>query len=95
MLRSGNNSDTCLILPDGSITEPLVDPNTQKWTDPNNPYPKFFKPLVNTLKNLKQEGTPYNEIKAKWHSFLTSGNQTLKDEPDDKTMILGVLMNQS
>ncbi|EDN67476.1 conserved hypothetical protein [Beggiatoa sp. PS] len=69
-----------------------VDPITKKWSDPNKPYPKFFKPLVTTLKNLKQEGTPYNEIQAKWHSFLTAGNQTLKDESDDKTMILGVLI---
>jgi hypothetical protein len=69
-----------------------VDPSTKQWSDPNKPYPKFFKPLVNTLKNLKQEGTSYSEIKNKWHSFLSDGNQTLKDESDDKTMILGVLI---
>jgi apolipoprotein N-acyltransferase len=28
LLRSGNNSDTCLILPDGRITGILVDPVT-------------------------------------------------------------------
>ncbi|OVE77733.1 apolipoprotein N-acyltransferase [bacterium F16] len=28
ILRSGNNSDTCLILPDGSITAPLVNPHS-------------------------------------------------------------------
>jgi len=28
LLRSGNNSDTCLVLPDGRIVDPLVDPAT-------------------------------------------------------------------
>ncbi|RKZ92577.1 MAG: hypothetical protein DRR19_03850 [Candidatus Parabeggiatoa sp. nov. 1] len=66
--------------------------STNKWSDPNNPYPKFFQPLVNTLKNLEKAGTPVDEVQAKWQHFLNNGNQTLTDEPDDKTMVLGVLI---
>jgi hypothetical protein len=67
------------------------DETTQKWSDPNQPYPKFFQPLVVTLNRLKREGLPQEDIKQKWEAFLEGGTSGLKDESDDKTMILGIL----
>jgi hypothetical protein len=66
------------------------NPATNKWSDPNNPYPKFFQPVLNTLINMEKNQIPANEIQAKWKKFLEVGNTTLKNEPDDKTMILGI-----
>ena len=36
LLRNGNNSDTCLILPNGTIVDPLVSPD-------GNPFYRGFK----------------------------------------------------
>jgi hypothetical protein len=66
------------------------NPATNKWSDPNNPYPKFFQPVLKTLINMEKNQIPANEIQAKWKKFLEVGNTTLKNEPDDKTMILGI-----
>lgn len=64
----------------------------QKYEDPNRPYPGFFQPLVATLKRFHQSQTPKEEIDAKWQRFIESGNEKLKNEPDDKSMILGALV---
>jgi hypothetical protein len=66
------------------------NPATNQWSDPNNPYPKFFQPVLKTLINMEQNQIPAHEIQAKWKKFLELGNTTLKNEPDDKTMILGI-----
>jgi hypothetical protein len=39
---------------------------------------------------MEKNQIPANEIQAKWKKFLEVGNTTLKNEPDDKTMILGI-----
>jgi len=72
-----------------------IDDISGKWSDPNKPYPKFFTPLLNTLIKMKIENSPEADIKAKWKKFLMSGTQGLKNESDDKTMILAVFINQS
>ena len=66
------------------------NPATNHWSDPNNPYPKFFQPVLKTLINMEKNQIPAHEIQAKWRKFLEVGNTTLKNEPDDKTMILGI-----
>lgn len=69
----------------------IVEKGSQKWSDPNLPYIKFFNPLVETIIGFKQDNISPIEAKAKWKKFLESGNQKLAEEQDDKTMILGVL----
>jgi len=59
------------------------------YYDPNKPYPLFFNTNVKLLPSLKKMGKE-EEINKLWEEFLTSGNDTLKFEPDDKTIILGV-----
>ncbi len=66
------------------------DEKNQKYTPLNNPYPKFFNPLLESLKGMYQNKLSDEEIKAKWEKFIEGGNEGLKNEPDDKTMILGI-----
>ncbi len=68
-----------------------INNETKEWSDPNLPFPKFFNPLVNTLKKFLSEGLAYHEIEGKWSNFLEKGTDGLKNEPDDKTLILGIL----
>lgn len=63
----------------------------KNWSDPNLPYPRFFEPLVNDLLQMKSQGEKNEDIHEKWKTFLDSGTEGLANEPDDKTLILGVL----
>ena len=69
------------------------DKEKQKFVEQNNPYPKFFEPLIHTLLNMKKEGLTGEEINQKWSGFVNAGTDKLKNEPDDKTLIIGVLTN--
>jgi protein phosphatase 2C-like protein len=71
----------------------IFDAQEQKYYDPNRPYSKFFDPLVAALKVLHQDGVSDELIRAKWQRFIESGTDGLRNEPDDKTMVLGVLIN--
>jgi hypothetical protein len=68
----------------------VIDPDTNKWSDPNKPHEKFFNPLISTLKNMATSSTSI-DMHEPWRAFLESGTEGLKNESDDKTMILGVL----
>lgn len=70
----------------------IFDEGQGKYTDPNKPYEKFFQPLVSKLKDLYRSKAIPEEIDQKWVQFITAGNEKLRNEPDDKTMILGVLV---
>lgn len=62
----------------------------QKYYDPNIPFDKFFNPLIANLKQMYQKNLQAQDMKEKWSKFLAEGNNKLKNEPDDKTMIIGV-----
>ncbi|MCU0443352.1 MAG: protein phosphatase 2C domain-containing protein [Microscillaceae bacterium] len=66
------------------------DEALQKYLDPNEPFANFFNPLVNHLQQMQKKGAKSSEIQEKWLKFLNEGNEKIKQEPDDKTMILGV-----
>lgn len=70
----------------------IFDHDQQQYLEINKPYPQFFDPLVTTLNHLYRQHTPEEEIKQKWTDFVTNGNAGLTNEPDDKTLILGVLI---
>lgn len=67
------------------------DYEQEKYIEINQPYPQFFNPLVATVKNLHTQKMPFGDIQKKWHKFVENGNVNLANEPDDKTLILGVL----
>ena len=68
------------------------DQEINQWSDPNMPAEKFFNPLIENLKNLKATNETLTEANTKWIKFLNEGTPNLKSEPDDKTMILGILI---
>jgi hypothetical protein len=68
----------------------LYDRDTHKYYDPNLPYPKFFNPNILALRELYKQKQTQDAMNALWQSFLEGGNPQLKNEPDDKTLILGV-----
>lgn len=70
----------------------VFDEETQKYHDPNRPYAKFFEPNLKGLRLLKKEGKTQEEINTLWKGFLKEGTQHFKHETDDKTMVLGGLM---
>ncbi len=63
----------------------------QKWSDPNLPYPKFFNPLTSNLKAAMESDIPQELLQEKWAAFLAQGTKGLRQEPDDKTMVIGIL----
>lgn len=69
----------------------VMDSTTGQWSDPNRPYEKFFNPLVETLRQMADSATTV-DMPAKWKQFLESGNEGLRNESDDKTMVLGIVV---
>ncbi len=67
------------------------DYEQEKYTEINQPYPQFFNPLVATIKNLQNQKVDFYDIQQKWCKFVEDGNDNLINEPDDKTLILGIL----
>jgi hypothetical protein len=68
----------------------VFDVDSKQWNDPNLPYPNFFNPLIMTLKQMKNDGLDENILKEKWKLFLQNGTASLSNEPDDKTLVIGV-----
>lgn len=64
----------------------MKNEKTGVFFDPNKPFERFFNPLVDDLSN----GIT-NDLKTRWARFIAQGNDSFKNESDDKTMILGVL----
>ena len=69
------------------------DNERNKYYDPNKPYDKFYESLAATLIKYHKESVDINRRKEQWQQFLIDGNKSLQKEPDDKTLILGVLCN--
>jgi Protein phosphatase 2C len=68
-----------------------LDEETQIPEDINKPFKDFFHENVNLhIPNLIKSQKSQQELNQIWESFLTDGNDTLKSESDDKTMILAV-----
>ena len=59
------------------------------FTDANIPYKKFFFPVLSKIKSLDSEGE--EKLKGEWKSFLESGNEAIKNESDDKTLLVSFL----
>lgn len=59
------------------------------FIDANIPYKNFFYPVINKIKKLNQDGE--NKLFEDWKEFLASGNEAIKNESDDKTLLISVL----
>lgn len=69
----------------------IKNEKTGKFYDPNEPHPAFFDSLSETLHSFHKDKIELKEQEEKWVNFITAGNDSLKNEADDKTMIIGVL----
>ena len=63
----------------------IKDEKTGVYYDPNKPFSRFFDPLLKTMNNNVAD------MKDNWIRFIASGNESFINEPDDKTMILGMI----
>jgi hypothetical protein len=70
----------------------FLNKEANKWFDPNLPYPKFYKPLMDNVKLMYKNNVSAVDANKMWIEFLENGTKGLGDEPDDKTMILGILI---
>jgi hypothetical protein len=68
----------------------LYDKENNRYYDPNRPFSKFFNPNILVLRDLYKQQKKQEEVNMLWRGFLEGGNAQLKNEPDDKTLILGV-----
>ncbi|MBN9386293.1 MAG: protein phosphatase 2C domain-containing protein [Chitinophagaceae bacterium] len=68
----------------------LFDQDKGIYFDPNRPFPLFFNPNLKILAQLNDQGMTEAEINKLWEKFLEAGNDRLKNEMDDKTMILAI-----
>lgn len=68
------------------------DNETIKLVDINQPFDGFYQPVTRHLKTLYGENIPQKSIQKEWVKILESGTDKIKHEPDDKTMILGLLI---
>jgi len=66
----------------------------EQYYDPNEPFPGFLDPCIEALKSMYFDNLPNDEIKSKWSSFLENGNEVFRKETDDKTMIIGTLIEE-
>lgn len=78
----------------GTFEVNIYDEETQKYTDPNRPFPRFFEPNVPGLRKLYEENKTQEEINTLWSGFLLEGTKQFKHEIDDKSMILGVITQE-
>ena len=66
------------------------DEAQQKYCDPNQPYDKFFASICSSIESMRNANESLDERKLKWATYLLSAGKFAK-EPDDKTMIVGIL----
>ena len=66
------------------------DEKMGRYYDPNQPYSKFFEPIVENLRQMQISNVKLEYRLNNWRQFLETGGK-FSSEPDDKTMIIGIL----
>ncbi|MFD3164457.1 protein phosphatase 2C domain-containing protein [Herpetosiphon sp. NSE202] len=66
------------------------DQATQHWHDPNRPHQQFFDRLQQLFREKKQKGQSLQDLQPTFKDILERGTTGFANEPDDKTMILGL-----
>ena len=62
----------------------------EKLIDPNIPSAKFFGKIANQLAGAAAHKVAQEELDGFWAKFLTSGNEQLEKEVDDKTLLIAL-----
>ncbi|MGB5025482.1 MAG: hypothetical protein WBO44_09040, partial [Saprospiraceae bacterium] len=63
---------------------------TKLFERKNNPYAGFYNHNIEVLKTLQKNGLTEKEIDLMWENFLNNGLESFANEPDDKTLLLGI-----
>lgn len=66
------------------------DEKDQKVIPQNQPYNKLFDALIDQVDSFEQEGMNFDQMQEKWERFVLEGTKGLKNELDDKTLIMGI-----
>lgn len=74
----------------GSFLVNVFDEQTQKYTDPNQPFAPFFEPNAKGVRQLHREGKTQADINQFWAQYLDEGHRQFKTETDDKSLVLVV-----
>jgi hypothetical protein len=61
-----------------------------KLIDPNLPSALFFGKIANQLAGATKRNLPQVELDGFWATFLSSGNEQLEKEVDDKTLLIAL-----
>lgn len=66
------------------------DEKQKKVIPKNTPYKKLFESLITQIVSLEKEGKSFAQVQEKWSKFVKEGTVGLKNELDDKTLIIGL-----
>lgn len=62
----------------------------EKLIDPNIPSANFFGKIANQLAGASAKKVAQDDLDGFWANFLTSGNEQLEKEVDDKTLLVAL-----
>lgn len=72
----------------------IWDEGQQKYIDLNRPNAKVMDNLVQTLRKKFEEKEDLSKIEESWKHLLVEGTPRIKNETDDKTLLLAINSNQ-
>ena len=79
------------LLSDGmeKITFECSNLTEEVFIDANIPFKKFFYPILSKINSLDIEGE--RKLIVEWKNFIENGNEAIKNESDDKTLLISFL----
>ena len=92
------NIDAFCLMSDGmekSVFDCAIwDEGQQKYVDLNRPNAKVMDNLVQALRKKFEEKEALGKIEDSWKNLLVEGTPRIKNETDDKTLLLAINSNQ-
>lgn len=79
------------LLSDGmeKITFECSNLTEEVFIDANIPFKKFFYPILSKISSLDIEGE--RKLIVEWKNFIENGNEAIRNESDDKTLLISFL----
>ena len=79
------------LLSDGmeKITFECSNLTEEVFIDANIPFKKFFYPILSKINSLDIEGE--RKLIVEWKNFIENGNEAIRNESDDKTLLISFL----
>ncbi|MBK8516603.1 MAG: protein phosphatase 2C domain-containing protein [Saprospiraceae bacterium] len=64
---------------------------TGMYQDLNQPHAPFFDGMISTIDQLQESKITHEEIKKLLYDYVASGTHHIKNEIDDKTLVIGIM----